>query len=98
MITTVQCSICSQLNNKPRVVSEILGCTIPAVYGFTHFATHAHSAQTKYLTLNAHARSEGYCSFPVCVCVSVRSFLPPCASRPRNIVTYVFTAKRKKRL
>ena len=31
----------------------------------------------------------------VCVCVSVRSFLPPCASRPRNIGTYVFTATRK---
>ena len=29
------------------------------------------------------------------VCVSVRSFLPPCASRPRNIGTYVFTATRK---
>ena len=40
-----------------------------------------------------HACSEGYCSCPVCVCVyvymyvcvSVRSFLPPRASRPRNI-------------
>ena len=32
----------------------------------------------------------------VCVCVSVRSFLPPRASRPRNIGTYVFTATRKK--
>ena len=29
------------------------------------------------------------------VCLSVRSFLPPRASRPRNIVTYVFTATRK---
>ena len=54
------------------------------------------------LTLGAHARSEGYCSCPVClcvcvcVCVSVRSFLPPRASRPRNIGTYVFTATRKK--
>ena len=28
----------------------------------------------------------------VCVCVSVGSFLPPRASRPRNIGTYVFTA------
>ena len=54
------------------------------------------------LTLGAHARSEGYCSCPVClcvcVCVSVRSFLPPRASRPRNIGTYVFTATRKKLL
>ena len=31
----------------------------------------------------------------VCVCVSVRSFLPPCTSRPRNIGTYVFTATRE---
>ena len=31
----------------------------------------------------------------MCVCVSVRSFLPPRASRPRNIGTYVFTATRK---
>ena len=31
----------------------------------------------------------------VCVCVSVRSFLPPRASRRRNIGTYVFTATRK---
>ena len=31
----------------------------------------------------------------VCVCVSVRSFLPPRASRPRNIGTYVFTATRR---
>ena len=31
----------------------------------------------------------------VYVCVSVRSFLPPHASRPRNIGTYVFTATRK---
>ena len=30
------------------------------------------------------------------VCVAVRSFLPPRASRPRNIGTYVFTATRKK--
>ena len=30
-----------------------------------------------------------------CVCVSIRSFLPPHASRPRNIGTYVFTATRK---
>ena len=30
----------------------------------------------------------------VCVC-SVRSFLPPRASRPRNIGSYVFTATRK---
>ena len=29
------------------------------------------------------------------VCVSVRGFLPPRASRPRNIGTYVFTATRK---
>ena len=36
MITTVQCCICSQLNNKPRVVVTDFSCTIPAVYGFTH--------------------------------------------------------------
>ena len=38
-----------------------------------------------------------HCGCPacVCVCVSVRSFLPPRASRPRNICTYVFTATRK---
>ena len=29
------------------------------------------------------------------MCVSVRSFLPPRASRPRNIGSYVFTATRK---
>ena len=55
-----------------------------------------------FLTLGAHARSEGYRNCPVCmcvyVCVSVRSFLPPRASRPRNIGTYVFTATRKKLL
>ena len=37
MITTVQCSICSQLNNKHRVVItdfSFIHCTIPAVYGF----------------------------------------------------------------
>ena len=43
------------------------------------------------LTLSAHARSESYCSCPVCVC----GFLPPRASRPQNIGTYVFTATRK---
>ena len=31
----------------------------------------------------------------LCMYVSVRSFLPPCASRSRNIGTYVFTATRK---
>ena len=31
----------------------------------------------------------------VCVCVCIRGFLPPRASRPRNIGTYVFTATRK---
>ena len=38
-----------------------------------------------------------YCGCPtcLCVCVSVRSFLPPRASRPRNIGTYVFTATRR---
>ena len=37
------------------------------------------------------ARSEDYCSCPcacVCMCV-VRSFLPPRASRPRNIGIYI---------
>ena len=38
-----------------------------------------------------------HCGCPacVCVCVSVRSFLPLRASISRNIVTYVFTATRK---
>ena len=36
-----------------------------------------------------------YCLVCVYVCVSVRSFLPPRASRPRNIGTYVFIATRK---
>ena len=36
-----------------------------------------------------------YCGCPTCVYVSVRSFLPPRASRPQNIDTYVFTATRK---
>ena len=49
---------------------------------------------------HACAHSEGYCSCPVCVCtctcVSVCSFLPPRASRPRNIGTYVFTVTLKK--
>ena len=31
VITTVQCSIPSQLNNKPRVMVTDLGCTIPAI-------------------------------------------------------------------
>ena len=35
------------------------------------------------------------CLACVCVCVSIRSFLPPHASRSRNIGTYVFTATRK---
>ena len=52
------------------------------------------------LTLGAHVHSEGYCSCPMCVCmcvcVSVRSFLAPRTSKPRNIGTYVFTATRKK--
>ena len=56
----------------------------------------------KKKNLGAHARSEGYCSclvcLCVCVCVSVRSFLLPRASRPRNIYTYVFTATREKLL
>ena len=38
-----------------------------------------------------------HCSCPVCVCmcVSVGSFLPPRASKPRKISTYVFTVTRK---
>ena len=36
-----------------------------------------------------------HCGCPVCVCVSVCSFLPSRASRPRNIGTYVFTETRK---
>ena len=36
-----------------------------------------------------------HCGCPVCVSVSVRSFLPPRASIARNIGTYVFTATRK---
>ena len=53
------------------------------------------SSHCIWLTLGAHARSEGYCSCPVCVCMymyvcpSVRSFLPPRASRPRNIRRYI---------
>ena len=47
------------------------------------------------LTLGVHACSEGYCSCPVCVCLSVRSILLPRASRPRNIGMYVFTVTWK---
>ena len=36
-----------------------------------------------------------HCGCPACVCVSVRSFLPPRASISRNIGTYVFTATWK---
>ena len=36
-----------------------------------------------------------HCGCPACVCVSVRSFLPPRASISRNIGTYVFTATQK---
>ena len=65
---------------------------------------------TEYLlTLGAHAQ-RGLCSCPVCVCVcvracvcvclsvclSVRSFLPPCACRSQNIGTNRFTATQKK--
>ena len=32
----------------------------------------------------------------VYVCGSIRSFLPPCASRHRKIVIHVFTATQKK--
>ena len=48
------------------------------------------------LTLTARMRAVRVTVVVPCVCVSVRSFLPPCASRPRNIGTYVFTATRKK--
>ena len=40
VITTVQCSVCSQLNNKARIVVtefSFINCTIPAIYGFTQF-------------------------------------------------------------
>ena len=53
-----------------------------------------------YITRMSFSASNNYyryCGCPacVCVCVSVRSFLRPRASRPRNIDTYVFTATRK---
>ena len=51
--------------------------------------------RVELLTFGTHARSEGYCSCPVCVCESVHSFLPPRASRPRNIGTFGFIATRK---
>ena len=55
---------------------------------------------SRLLILCEYVCVEGYCSSPVrvcvyvCVCVwggSVGSFLPPRASRPRNIDMYVFT-------
>ena len=84
----------------------IYGCGCKEVYRFPH-TTYPYSScicsflqQHPYFlflfTLGAHARKEGYCSCPVCMCVFVRSFLPPRASRSRNIGTYVFTASRKK--
>ena len=44
-----------------------------------HFKNVSQTGSTLSLTLGAHARSEGYCSCPVCmyVCVCVRSNLPP---------------------
>ena len=53
--------------------------------------------EVRFLTLGVHACSEGCCSCLVCVyvCVSVRSFLPPRASRLRNIGKSVFIATRK---
>ena len=47
------------------------------------------------LTFSACMRAARVTVVVPCVCVSVRSFLPPRASRPRNIGTYVFTTTRK---
>ena len=42
------------------------------------------------LTLGAHARSEGYCSCPVCMCV--HSYLPPHTLELQNRDTNEFVA------
>ena len=51
VISTVQCSICSQLNNKPRVVVtatpylQYMASLTKWWLLEAYFATHAHSAQ-----------------------------------------------------
>ena len=49
---------------------------------------------SELLTLGAHARSEGYCSCPVCmyVCMCVHSYLPPHTLESQNRDTNEFIA------
>ena len=65
------------------------GCGCKEVLIFTYTTPLFFAAASRsFLTLGAHARSEGYCIVVPCVCVcvyvcvSVRSFLLPRAFRP----------------
>ena len=71
VIASVLCNICSQLNNKPRVVEPYLNNII---YGFTTQLTFGAHAQRGLQSLMC------VCVYCVCVCVYVISFLPLCAS------------------
>ena len=57
----------------PTLVSVLFCSSIPTFCSF--------------LTLGTHARSEGYCSCPVCVCMCVHSNLPPHTLESQKIPT-----------
>ena len=99
------------MNRGPEVYRDRRGvggcsdgcCTAVSIHSLMHMynlgiiVMHILGGLAYLLTLGAHACSEGYGSCPVCVCVcvSVRSFLPPCTYRSRNIGTYVWVHRDK---
>ena len=99
------------MNRGPEVYRDRRGvggcsdgcCTAVSIHSLMHMynlgiiVMHILGGLAYLLTLGAHACSEGYGSCPVCVCVcvSVRSFLPPCTYRSRNIGMYVWVHRDK---
>ena len=62
MITTVQCSICSQLNNKTRVYVVVTEFRLHHTCSIITIAIHRHSPQTSLHTLISLARGYLHCA------------------------------------
>ena len=65
MITTVQCSICSQLNNKPRVV--VTDFRLHHTYSIIILWLHSLSGIIRSLPCNPHTFRPGMIIISVCV-------------------------------
>ena len=90
----------AELNRFPHITYPYSSCICSFLQQHTYFCSLKKNVFRSFIIIiiiiinpRCTCAQRGYCSCPVCV--SVRSYLPPCTSRPRNIGMYILIATRK---